>query len=399
MPMRSLLFVAALLAAATASGQYAVGTDDIVLVDPDRGDRPIPADLYYPAAADGAGQPPAAPPAGGFAAAAFGHGFQIGAGNYAWIAERLAGLGCVVAVPRTGGELFPSHQEFALDLAFAARALREAGDDPASPFFGLMGPRSLVAGHSMGGGCSFLAAAADPGVTAVLNFAAAETSPSAVAACAGLDRPALLFAAEDDCVTPPADHQQPMYDALAGGWRTLVRIVGASHCQFNAYSFLCDLGEFCSPSIGRQAQQDLTWSLAEPWLRSVLLAEAGAAAEFQDRLDGGGGFTYLQSDAPTAIGAASAPPPVLRLRAHPNPFNPTLVLEVSLTEPAAPVLAVNDARGRRVRTIAAGPLPAGTHRVTWDGRDDGGRDLPAGVYLVRALTAPGTPAVKAVLLR
>ena len=54
-----------------------------------------------------------------------------------------------------------------------------------------------------------------------------------------------MFCGTNDCVTPPADHQIPMYDALAGGWRTRVTITGASHCQFNSYSFLCALGEPC----------------------------------------------------------------------------------------------------------------------------------------------------------
>lgn len=392
------ILVLVLLNASAAAGQYAVGTDDIVLIDPARGDRAIPADLYYPADADGPEQPPAAPPPGGFASVAFGHGYQIGAGAYAWIATRLAALGCVVAVPRTGGELFPSHETFALDLAFAVRSLRDAGSDAASPFFGRMGPSILTAGHSMGGGCSFLAAAGDPDVTAVLNFAAAETSPSAVAACAALARPALIFAAAGDCVAPPQDHQLPMYEALNGGWRTLVSVSGASHCQFNAYSLLCDLGEFCSPSIGRQAQQDLVWSLAEPWLRAVLFGEADAVGAFQDLLEAGGGFDFLQADAPTAIGPPGGRPGI-RLAAHPNPFNPALVLELTLAESAAPNLRITDARGRRVRSLAGGALPPGTHRLTWDGRDDSGRVLPAGVYLVSLAEATGTPPLRVVLLR
>ncbi|HEY6867162.1 MAG TPA: FlgD immunoglobulin-like domain containing protein, partial [Candidatus Eisenbacteria bacterium] len=45
---------------------------------------------------------------------------------------------------------------------------------------------------------------------------------------------------------------------------------------------------------------------------------------------------------------------------------------------------VLDLAGRLVRTLVDGPLPAGTHRLTWDLRDAGGRAVPAGVYLVRA---------------
>ena len=45
-------------------------------------------------------------------------------------------------------------------------------------------------------------------------------------------------------------------------------------------------------------------------------------------------------------------------------------------------LAVYDARGRRLAGLAAGPYDAGTHRASWDGRDDQGRRAPAGLYFV-----------------
>jgi len=46
-------------------------------------------------------------------------------------------------------------------------------------------------------------------------------------------------------------------------------------------------------------------------------------------------------------------------------------------------LAVFDTTGRRVRTLAVGGASAGTRAVEWDGRDDAGRDVPSGRYLVR----------------
>jgi hypothetical protein len=374
------LFV--VLGAGFAQAQYPVGTADVTWNDPARGGRSVPVDLYYPATAAGAGQPVAQPPAGGaFAAVAFGHGFQIPAGAYAWVASRLAAIGCVVAVPRTGGELFPSHEQFGLDLAFAARTLRDAGADPASPFFGRMGPRTLAMGHSMGGGCAKLAAAGDPSLTAVATFAAAETNPSAIAACAALDRPGLLFAGTNDCVTPPSGHQIPMYGALAG-WRALVTIDGASHCQFNAYNFLCDLGESCSAGISRQAQQDTVWLLLEPWVRWVLLHEAGAGALFQERAAAAAGFNIEQDGGVAAVGEA-LPQPAVRLTAWPNPFNPSTTVRFDLVAGGAVDLRVLDVRGRLVRTLAAGAVYAqGRHTLLWDGRDDAGAAVASGVYVV-----------------
>jgi flagellar basal-body rod modification protein FlgD len=46
-------------------------------------------------------------------------------------------------------------------------------------------------------------------------------------------------------------------------------------------------------------------------------------------------------------------------------------------------LLLYDAGGRLVRRIAGGTRPPGSHSVNWDGRDDTGRTVPDGVYLMR----------------
>jgi flagellar hook assembly protein FlgD len=39
-----------------------------------------------------------------------------------------------------------------------------------------------------------------------------------------------------------------------------------------------------------------------------------------------------------------------------------------------------DAQGRRVRTLLQGTHPAGERSLRWDGRDEGGHALCAGLY-------------------
>ena len=39
-------------------------------------------------------------------------------------------------------------------------------------------------------------------------------------------------------------------------------------------------------------------------------------------------------------------------------------------------------RGARVRLLHAGVVAAGAHTRVWDGRDDAGRPLPSGPYLI-----------------
>ncbi len=59
-------------------------------------------------------------------------------------------------------------------------------------------------------------------------------------------------------------------------------------------------------------------------------------------------------------------------------------LSLELTASARATIVVYDAAGRRVRVLADGELGAGTHAIAWDGRDQRGAAVPAGVYFVRA---------------
>ena len=69
---------------------------------------------------------------------------------------------------------------------------------------------------------------------------------------------------------------------------------------------------------------------------------------------------------------------------YPNPFNPAVVIPLDLATDAARVsLSVYDVLGRRVRQLWQGPLGAGSHRFTWDGRDEAGKAVAAGVYIYK----------------
>jgi len=85
----------------------------------------------------------------------------------------------------------------------------------------------------------------------------------------------------------------------------------------------------------------------------------------------------------TDVAQSSPTPRELALAAYPNPFNPKTTLRFALEEPGRAELAIYGVNGRRLRTLLSEPLPAGEHRVNWDGRDDAGRELPSGVYLAR----------------
>ena len=83
----------------------------------------------------------------------------------------------------------------------------------------------------------------------------------------------------------------------------------------------------------------------------------------------------------------------------PNPFNAQTVIRFDLAAPQAVTLEVFDILGKRVRTLAVGNLGAGVHQEVWDGKDQRGRTLGSGVYLMR-LTVSGIPVTRrSVLIR
>ncbi|UCG43508.1 MAG: T9SS type A sorting domain-containing protein, partial [candidate division WOR-3 bacterium] len=63
------------------------------------------------------------------------------------------------------------------------------------------------------------------------------------------------------------------------------------------------------------------------------------------------------------------------------------------------LVVIYDNSGRVVKTLASGAHEAGMHVVDWDGTDEYGRRLPAGVYLVRLETRGAGAVTKTVLMR
>ncbi|MEW6755240.1 MAG: FG-GAP-like repeat-containing protein [Candidatus Latescibacterota bacterium] len=129
--------------------------------------------------------------------------------------------------------------------------------------------------------------------------------------------------------------------------------------------------------------------------RVGLRAETGTFGEVQISGDLKGTF-YLDdlrlvaarpSTAPgTAVleHQASATPQSLSLSPnYPNPFNSSTVIRFALPVRSPVELAVYNLAGQRVVTLVQGERHAGTHTVTWDGRDVQGRPLATGVYLYR----------------
>jgi hypothetical protein len=67
----------------------------------------------------------------------------------------------------------------------------------------------------------------------------------------------------------------------------------------------------------------------------------------------------------------------------PNPASQGTRIRFDLATDGEVRLEVLDLAGRIVRRVASGPRPAGRHEIGWDGRDDRGNGVPAGMYVIR----------------
>jgi hypothetical protein len=74
-------------------------------------------------------------------------------------------------------------------------------------------------------------------------------------------------------------------------------------------------------------------------------------------------------------------------------------MAIDLPAPMQAEVAVMDIQGRRVRTIARGPLPVGRTTTTWDGRGESGEPVRSGVYFVRLTCGGQSRTARLVLLR
>lgn len=81
--------------------------------------------------------------------------------------------------------------------------------------------------------------------------------------------------------------------------------------------------------------------------------------------------------------AQTSPPAAPELmQNYPNPFNQQTVIDYNLPANSYLRLAVWNLQGQLIRVLASSEQSAGSHAVTWDGRDSGKSLASSGIYLV-----------------
>ncbi|MCK4361501.1 MAG: T9SS type A sorting domain-containing protein, partial [Bacteroidales bacterium] len=84
---------------------------------------------------------------------------------------------------------------------------------------------------------------------------------------------------------------------------------------------------------------------------------------------------------------------------YPNPFSTLTNIEFSIFKESKVEINVYNINGQLVIQLLNKNLPAGQHRISWDGTNETGQQLKSGIYFYRLKTDEGVFRKKMVLVR
>ncbi|MFZ1948224.1 MAG: M20/M25/M40 family metallo-hydrolase [bacterium] len=101
----------------------------------------------------------------------------------------------------------------------------------------------------------------------------------------------------------------------------------------------------------------------------------------------------------TVASVPAVPAPPFAVSASPNPLVAGTRIAFALSSQSEITARVYDVRGREVRTLFSGSLPAGAHQVVWQGDAANGAPVSPGVYFATVATEAGERSTKIMVLR
>ena len=108
----------------------------------------------------------------------------------------------------------------------------------------------------------------------------------------------------------------------------------------------------------------------------------------------------LVGDPPVAVDLEFIQPTLFYLHTnYPNPFNPTTTISYDLPKRSQVTLGIYDLLGKRIKTLLNQSQDVGVKTVRWDGTDEFGRQVSAGVYLYQIKAGEFTQTRKMLLLK
>jgi len=185
----------------------------------------------------------------------------------------------------------------------------------------------------------------------------------------------------------PYGNPSPLAEWNGTLWTAVTGVAGYGRHVNTAGGRLFLSGELLLRSTGEKPNA-LLWD-GRTWrsLGSGTHGAVYASAEYRGSLYVGGSFSRAGDKSAFSLarwnGLASSPPQAPALSAgRPNPFSGAADFSYDLRRDSDVRITVHDAQGRLVVFLFAGPQPAGTHSIHWDGRDRLGKKASAGIYFV-----------------
>lgn len=133
---------------------------------------------------------------------------------------------------------------------------------------------------------------------------------------------------------------------------------------------------------------------------------SGATVVFTDEADNTVTFVtttdkygeYELEVGPTAVNDNNLPTAMALGQNFPNPFNPTTTIPFSIIEGGNVSIEIYNALGQRIRTLFNQYYSPGSYSVVWNGLDDRGSNVAAGVYIYQIRGAGGVQTRKMLLV-
>ncbi len=101
----------------------------------------------------------------------------------------------------------------------------------------------------------------------------------------------------------------------------------------------------------------------------------------------------------SAIDNQKSPKKFVLHQNHPNPFNPSTVISFEINSIQKVSLKVYDIQGRFIRSLLNNTMHVGKHEISWDGHNNQGESVSAGVYYYRLQTESFNQTNKMTLIR
>jgi len=278
---------------------YAVGTFDLSIQDPNQPGHTTKGSVFYPLNATNVK----------FPLLVMSPGFIGSESFYSFLWKYLVPLGYIMAIEASYDyDPYSDPLWKAREQAYLLDYVREQGNNPKSPLYNIVGDTATAMGHSEGGVASFIAADATAlggkynySFTSLMILSGCFTALDDYTESIKRDTiPVFILTGTNDCICLPSK-QQVYFTESPSSCKYFASIVNATHCRFahpsTVETDLCVSMEFVNgcafeTHLSFDQQLGLINKYALPWLDFTLKGDADAKKKFE---------LYLKDDSSSSI--------------------------------------------------------------------------------------------------